>query len=251
MSQSPKVSVITVVLNGRDFVQSAVDSVLEQIYPDIEYIVKDGGSTDGTIDVLRRYEGRLRLICGRDKGMYDALNRGIAEATGDIVAFLHADDFYVTRDVISHMVKAMEATGAEVGWGDLLYVDRNDTERVIRRWKSSPYAPGKFLRGWHPPHPTFFVRKSVYERCGVFRTDLPIAADYELMLRVLERYRVSGCYVPETVVTMRLGGRSNRPQAILWKSRIQDARAWSLNGLRGGALATVLKPLSKIGQLIP
>jgi glycosyltransferase len=250
MSEFPKVSVITVVLNNRQFVHTAIESVLAQTYPNLEYIIKDGGSTDGTLDVLAKYKDRCVVLSSKDSGMYDALNQGIESATGEIIAFLHADDFYVTADCIAHMIEAMKRSGADVGWGDLLYVDRNDTTRVIRRWKSSPYAPGKFLRGWHPPHPTFFVRKKVYEKCGVFRTDMSIAADYELMLRFLERNRLSYCYLPETLVTMRVGGRSNRFRSFMWRARLEDARAWRLNGLRGGALATVLKPLSKLRQFL-
>jgi glycosyltransferase involved in cell wall biosynthesis len=250
MSSDPKVSVITAVLNRNDFIQCAVESVLAQTYPDIEYIVKDGGSTDGTLDVLARYTGKLNLISTKDDGIYDALNQGIRNATGEIIACLHSDDFYVTPNAIAHMVKAMTAGGADSAWGDLLYVDRNDINRVIRRWKSSPYTPGKFIRGWHPPHPTFFVRKSIYELYGAFRTDLRIASDYELMLRFLEKNRITSCYVPETIVTMRIGGASNRPSAILGTARRETARAWKLNHLRGGVVASILKPISKIPQLL-
>jgi len=248
MEGNPKVTIITAVLNGDEFVRSAVDSVLAQTYPDVEYIVKDGGSTDRTLDVLAPYERELTIVSQRDAGIYDALNQAIPLATGDIIGVLHADDFYAGPRIIEGMMEAMARTGAEVAWGDLVCVERQNPGRIIRRWKSSAYREGKFLRGWHPPHPTFFVRKRVYERFGMFRTDLSIAADYELMLRLLERNHVPSCYVPETVVIMRAGGRSNRAGAILWRSRIEDARAWRLNGLAGGPLAAILKPLSKIRQ---
>jgi glycosyltransferase involved in cell wall biosynthesis len=247
---TPKVTIITVVRNGREFIREAVESVLSQTYPDIEYIVKDAGSTDGTLEILAEYADRIKIVSSRDRGMYDGLNQAIALAEGDIIATLHADDFYASKDVVAHMVRTMKETGAAIGWGNLVYVDRNNPKKIVRRWKSSPYGYGKFRRGWHPPHPTFFVRTEVYEKYGLFRPGFHIAGDYELMLRFLEKYHVPSCYLPETMITMRAGGASGGTMARLWEIRREDARAWKINGLKGGWFtAWLIKPLSKIPQL--
>lgn len=244
----PKVSVVTVVWNNREFITDAIESVLSQSYPNIEYIVKDGGSTDGTLDVVKKYGDRIRLLTGKDKGFYDAMNIGLQAASGDILMHLNADDFYTSKDSVAHLVQAMEEAQAGVGWGDISIVDRKDTKKIVRNWRSSPYAPGRFRGGWHPPHSGFSVRRQIYEKYGWFRTDLRISGDYELMLRFLEKNKVPSCYVPETIVTMRAGGFSGSLSARLWKIRKEDYRAWQLNGLRGGLVACILKPLSKISQ---
>lgn len=250
----PRVSVVTIVRNNREFIADAMESVLSQSYPDIEYIVKDGDSTDGTLAIIQRYVdkygSRVKLLTGRDKGLYDALNKGLQAATGDLLMHLNADDFYADRNSVAHMVRAMEETGADIGWGDMIYVDREDPTRVIRRWRSSPHAPGKFRYGWHPPHAGFSVRRKVYEKYGWFNADFRISGDYELMLRLLEKHKVPSCYLPETLVTMRAGGVSGGFLNRLLKMRREDMRAWRLNGLRGGILASLLKPARKIFQWI-
>ncbi len=245
----PKVTVITVVLNNRKYIRTCIQSVLGQSYPNMEYIVKDGGSTDGTQSVVKEYSEYLTLVNEPDRGMYDGLNQAIRMATGDIIALLNADDFYTGPDVVAHMVRAMEETGADAGWGDLVFVDRRNIKKIVRRWKSSPYGRGKFASGWHPPHPTFFVRRKIYETHGGFRTDFGSAADYELMLRFIERYKVSSCYVPETVVTMRAGGMSGGFWTRVWKHKVYDSRAWKVNKLGNGIIPAWLKFFRKIPQL--
>ena len=252
MDKKPRVSVVTIVWNNREFIADAIESVLLQSYPDIEYIVKDGGSTDGTLEVIQKYcdqyKGRVKLLTGKDNGLYDAMNNGMQKASGDIIMHLNADDFYTTKDSVAHMVQAMVETGADIGWGDMLYVDRKDKNKVTRRWRSAPYSPGRFQRGWHPPHASFSVRRAVYEKYGWFNTDFKISADYELMLRFLEKNKVPSYYVPETIVTMRAGGVSGRAWNRITRIRKEDLAAWRLNGLKGGLLATILKPLSKLAQ---
>ena len=249
MSSLPKVSVVTTVLNGREFIADTIESVLAQSYPNIEHVVKDGGSTDGTLEVLARYAGKIKLVSKKDSGIYDGMNQALAEATGDIVAILNSDDMYAGPGSVAAMVGAMTSLGADTAWSDLVYVDRKDASRVVRKWRSSAYTPGKFQKGWHPPHPTFFVRRGLYEKYGYFRTDMRVSADYELMLRFLEKYRVSGVYVPEVTVKMRSGGTSGSNLARLYKMRREDHEAWRVNSLKGGFLASFfLKPLSKIRQ---
>lgn len=245
---TPKVTIITAVLNNREFIRYAVESVLSQKYSNLEYIVKDGGSTDGTLDVLAAYGSRIRVVSNRDDGVYDALNCGIELATGEIIGCIHSDDYYADNDLVGRMVAAMVRTGAEVGWGDLVYMDRKG-QRVIRRWRSSPHRPGKFFYGWHPPHPTVFVTRRAYQQYGAFRIDFRIAADYELMLRLLEKHQLKSCYLSENVAVMRWGGASSRPGSMLWYARLETLRAWKVNGLRGGMVASILKQASKLGQL--
>lgn len=244
-----KVSITTTVYNNRKYIASAIESVLSQTYPDIEYIVKDAGSTDGTIDIIKKYVSRIsKFVSEKDKGIYDGWNQAIRLTTGDIIGNLNSDDFYADKDVIKKVVEKMEETGADVCWGDLVYVDQNNTDKVVRYWKSSPYRAGLFQRGWMPPHPTFFVRRQIYEKYGLFTDKLKISADYELMLRFLEKYKVKSCYIPEVLVKMRQGGESNRSISKQVRHHVEDYKAWKLNGLRVNPISISLKPLSKIIQ---
>lgn len=249
LEQLPKVSVITVVRNAEGTIAEAIESVRAQDYPHIEHIVIDGVSTDETLEIIKRYRDRIAFfISESDKGIYDAMNKGITRATGEIVATLNADDRYASSHAISRLVAEMERAKAEVGWGDLEYMDPKNPLRAVRHWKSSPYTPGKFARGWHPPHPTFFVRREVYEKYGTFNTEFRIAADYELMLRFLERFKVISCYVPEVIVKMRSGGVSNRSVRNILRANQESYRAWEINGLHLPLWRAILKPFSKLTQ---
>lgn len=245
-----RVTVITPVLDRARVVGDCLASVCAQTHPDVEHVVVDGGSTDGTLAVARaglRPGGRL--LTGPDRGIYDALNKGIAAATGDIVGTLGADDVYAAPDVLARVASCMEATGVDAVHGDLLYV-RDDLTTVVRTWRSSSFVPGRFLRGWMPPHPTFFVRREVFERLGAYDLRLRIAADYELMLRFLEHGDLRSSHVPELLVKMRVGGVSNAPRHLARKS-LEDAYALWLNGHGLAApLAVVLKNLRKLPQLV-
>ena len=187
-----------------------MQSVILQDYEDVEYIIVDGGSTDDTLSIVRNYRHKIaHLVSEKDEGLYYAINKGIALATGDIIGILHADDFYTSDNVLSDIAKIFKTTNAEAVYADLFYVDKDNTDKIVRTWKSGNYNDGKFLWGWMPPHPTFFVKKSVYENFGVFNTDLRSAADYELMLRFLHKHRIKVAYLPEFIVKMRVGGQSN------------------------------------------
>ena len=244
-----KVSIITAVHNNRETVEDCLRSVLGQTYPNIEYLVIDGGSTDGTTEVVEPYRAKIaRWVSEPDTGIYPALNKGLNLATGEVVGILHSDDIYAHDRVVEKVVEAFEKSGADSVYGDLKYVERNDPKRVIRRWKSSPFLPGKFRYGWMPPHPTFFVKKKVFENYGGFNENLRIAADYELMLRFLEKHRISTHYLPEVLIHMRVGGISNRGMKnILLKSQ-EDLLAWKLNDLSRSIYTIPLKNLSKIPQ---
>lgn len=245
-----KISIITVVKNGAGTIEGTIKSVLGQSHDDIEFIVIDGGSTDGTLDIIEKYKDRLsKMITGKDGGIYDAMNKGIKAASGDIIAILNSDDVYSGDDVISVVVKRFQETGADCVWGDLVYVDRKGTGRIVRYWQSSDYVKGKFERGWHPPHPSFFVRKSAYDRCGIFRTDLSFSADYELMFRFIEINGLRSSYIPRVLVRMRSGGVSNRNFYNIFLANYYCRKALMLNGKKTSPFFIIRKPLSKIGQL--
>lgn len=244
-----KVSIITVVLNNAEVIEQALHSVFIQTYKDIEYIVVDGQSTDGTMAILQRHQHRLaQLVSEPDRGLYDAMNKGLKLATGDVIGILNADDIYADGHVIEDVVKNLERSHADTLYADLQYIDRDNPARVVRQWRSGGYRRAQFRRGWMPPHPTFFVKRQVYERFGYFNTELKSAADYELMLRLLYRHNVSTCYLPRVTVKMRTGGTSNATLANRLRANAEDRKAWRLNGLSMPFYMPILKPLRKIGQ---
>jgi glycosyltransferase len=249
MKNNLSVSIITTVFNNKNTIESAIKSVLDQSYPNIEYIVVDGGSTDGTVEIINKYKDRItKFISEPDRGVYDGMNKGIKLAIGDIIGILNSDDIYFDDKVIEKVVEKMRDKNIDVCWGDLVYVDKNNMEKIIRYWKSSEHKEGNFKNGWMPPHPTFFVKKWVYEKYGFFNLDFPIAADYELMLRFLGKYKVKSCYIPQVLVKMRIGGKSNKSIKNIIKTNIDCYKAWRINGLKINFLRIFLKPLSKIPQ---
>lgn len=244
-----KVSIITVCFNSERTIEDTIRSILTQDYEKIESIVIDGGSTDGTLEILAKYRSQLtRYISEPDNGIYDAMNKGIKLATGDIIGFLNSDDLYSNETVIRQIAKKMMAVNADCCYSDLDYVARNDLSKTIRRWKSQPYHIGLFEKGWHPPHPTFFVKKKIFEQYGYFNLNYSISADYELMLRFLKKYGISSCYIPNILVKMRDGGKSNRNLWQIIKANIECYQAWKINGLQASLTIMLKKPFSKIKQ---
>ncbi len=242
-----KVSVITVCYNSASTIEDTIKSVLQQNYKNLEYIVIDGASTDGTLDILHQYKSKItQLISEQDDGMYHALNKGIEIATGDIIAFLHADDVYAFPGVISGVAEQMK--NADALYGDLVYVQQQAVNKISRYWKSGRYFPGSFKWGWMPPHPSFFVRKEVYNKFGTFNTQLHSAADYELMLRFIHKHGIEPVYWPEVLVKMRSGGKSNVTLANRIHANKEDKVAWELNGLSPFFFTLWIKPLRKIPQ---
>jgi len=228
-----KISVITVVYNGCQTVRAAIESVLNQKYPDIEYIIIDGGSTDGTLELIRSYGSHInKMISEKDNGIYDAMNKGLALATGEVVSFLNADDLYVDDQVIGKVARVFQENKIDSCYGDIYYVDRKEPDRVIRHWKARPFQEGIFKKGWYPAHPAFFVRKDIIDKYGGFDTFFKISADYELILRLLGKYRISTIYLPEILVKMRVGGESNRSIINIIKANIECYQAWKKNGLK-------------------
>ncbi|MEM7102363.1 MAG: glycosyltransferase family 2 protein [Bacteroidota bacterium] len=244
-----KVSIITATFNSDKTLADTIQCVQGQDYPDIEHLIVDGGSKDGTIDIIKSMENHIhKWISEPDKGIYDAMNKGLKMATGDIVAILNSDDFYPNNQVISKVVSALKENGADTAYGDLQYVDPKETSRIVRNWKAGDFSSNKFYVGWMPPHPTFFVKREVYEKYGNFDTSFWTSADYELMLRFLFKHAVSTVYIPEVLVKMRTGGQSNINLANRLKANKEDRRAWKINGLKPRFYTTWLKPLRKVSQ---
>ncbi|MES2628648.1 MAG: glycosyltransferase family 2 protein [Bacteroidota bacterium] len=240
------ISLITCSYNNRSTIQDTLSSAAAQS-GDFEYLVIDGVSTDGSLDQIRASATVSRLISEKDKGLYDALNKGVANAGGDIIGFLHADDVFASAEVIRKVQQAFEVTGADAVYGDLNYVS-SDLKNIVRKWKSG--NPGNFVSGWMPPHPALFVKKEVFDRVGGFRLDLGSAADYEWMLRAIHINKIRLAYIPEVLVNMRVGGMSNADLNARKKAWHFDLMAWEVNGLGRNYAAVMLKKLRKLPQYI-
>jgi len=244
-----KVSIVTVCYNSADTLEDTIASVSRQRCADIEHIIVDGGSTDGTRELVARCNGRIaKFVSEPDEGIYDAMNKGIRLARGDIVGFLNADDMYADDRVIAEVAAAVQAGDLDGVYGDLLYVRRDDSSKVTRYWKAGPYLPGAFRLGWVPPHPTFFCRRRLFEEYGDYDAFYRIAGDFELMLRLIERHRVPVGYIPRPLVRMRVGGRANRIRGMLCGNR-EILHAFAANGLRPSPGLLWRKPLAKLCQL--
>ena len=227
-----KVSIVTVCLNAAATVRDAIDSVASQDYPDIEHIVIDGGSTDGTLELLQSINGRISgLVSEKDEGLYDAMNKGVRLCTGEVIGFLNADDFYASAHVISSVIERFNDQSLGACYGDLEYVDKDDTQRTVRCWKSGRFVKGSFAKGWVPPHPSFFVRLELLRQAGGFNTLLKLAADNDLMMRLLECSGVKTCYLPEVLVKMRTGGATNKSFGSIWRQNLEILGALRANGL--------------------
>lgn len=244
-----KISIVTPAFNSAKTIRHTIESVARQTYPNVEYIIVDGGSHDATAKIVAHYPDVVDLFISEpDHGVYDAMNKGIRAASGEIIAILNSDDFYIHSHVLEQIAATFQQSGADSVYGDLQYVDQHNPHKVIRHWESGAFQRRKFLAGWMPPHPAFFVKRVVYQRHGLFNLSLKSSADYELMLRFLYKHQVSAAYVPDVLVRMRVGGLSN----ATWRSRIranrEDRTAWKINGIKPRFYTTILKPLRKLQQ---
>lgn len=245
-----KISVITAVYNNRETISAALDSALRQSGVDIDLVVIDGGSTDGTLEVLRSYTGRLDVLVSEpDRGIYDALNKGIQRASGDVVGFLHSDDLFAGAGVLSRVAAAFADPEVGAVYGDLVYVRKDNPDQVVRYWRAGVFSRRRLRWGWMPPHPTLYVRRHVYEQHGLFDTSFRIAADYDFILRTLGQAGVGVRYIPEVLVKMRVGGASNRSLLNILRKSSEDLRALRRNGV-GGVGALMWKNLSKLPQFL-
>ncbi len=243
-----KISVITVTYNNQETIEQSIQSVLNQNYKDVEYIVIDGNSTDETLKIINKYRDKIALIISEaDKGMYDALNKGIMKASGDIIGFLHADDFYPSDKILEKVEHTFKIYATQSVYGDLDYVSPQNPEKIIRKWKSGKFEFNELRKGWMPPHPTFFVLREVYWKYGFFNLNYKIAGDYDLMLRFLGKHKITTAYLPEVLVKMRWGGKSNKSiKNIILKSK-EDYKALKNNKV-GGLFSLFMKNFRKINQ---
>ena len=248
-----KISIITVVLNGEWTIKDSIESVINQDYQNIELIIIDGGSLDRTIAIAKSYNKYLSaLISEPDKGIYDAMNKGLKIATGEIIGFLNSDDYYANNHIISKVVKEFKSDiTMDACYSDLIYVDRHDTSKTIRYFKSNQFKKGSFSKGWCPPHPTFFVRQSVYQRLGVFDLNYHIASDVDLMMRFLEIYKIKSHYIPEVFVKMRMGGTTNKSLKNIWQQNREILNSLNKNGLSVNVLKFfIYKIISRLIQIL-
>lgn len=242
------ISIITAVFNRAATIGEALDSVTRQSYPDIEHLVIDAQSTDGTLgEIARRQTAAMRIIIEPDHGIYDALNKGMRLASGQILGVVHSDDCLAHEHVLARVAEAFIDPAIDAVYGDLDYVAHDNPERIVRRWRSGAFHPAKLRRGWMPPHPALFIRRAVFEAHGGYDTRYHISADYDAILRWFGQGAIRAAYIPEVLVKMRLGGESNRSLERIWAKSREDLQALRSSGIGGiGTLAA--KNLGKIEQ---
>lgn len=246
-----KISIITVTYNAERFLEDCLRSVADQTYPHLEYIVIDGLSKDNTLKIISYYKEEIsHFVSEKDNGMYDALNKGIALATGDVIGILNADDFYASPEVITKIAAAFETTGADVLYGNLDYVDQQDTNKVVRKWRSKPYWHGMFQFGWMPAHPTFYAKREMFARYGNYKPEYGSAADYELMMRFIHKHRARTVFLPDVMIKMRVGGMSNSSVKNRLDANKKDMAAMKANGIAIPFITALLKPLRKLPQFL-
>lgn len=251
-----KISLITATYNSVKNLPDVLSSIYQQTHPNIEHIVVDGGSADGTVEYLKQRNQVSLLISEPDKGIYDALNKGIKLSTGDVIGFLHSDDTFHSKDTLAKIAKVFNTPTDKSGqfpdvvYGDLVFIDQKDTNKVVRFWESQPFAPNLLKRGWMPPHPTIFMRREVYEKHGFFNIDLKCSADYDFILRVFRDPTLNISYLPEIITKMRLGGVSTKGIKNLINKKKEDYWVLKNNHMPYPVLILLAKNISKISQLI-
>ena len=230
-----KISIITATYNSGTTLADTIESVLSQTHKDIEYIVIDGGSTDNTMNIVKHYEphfdGRMKYVSEKDNGIYDAMNKGIRKATGDIIGILNSDDYYSAQDILEKVVDKFNTTDVDAIYGDLHYVNGNNKEKCVRYYSSKIFSPGIMRFGFIPAHPTFYCRREIYEQCGLYNTSYKIAADFEALLRMIFINKIKISYLPIDLVTMRLGGASTANAHSRWIGMQEHRKALKNNGI--------------------
>jgi len=245
-----KISIITAAFNSAATIKDTLQSISSQDYRQIEHLVIDGASKDNTLEIVKKFQHVSHIVSEKDGGIYDAMNKGIGLATGEVIGILNSDDIYTNDTVISKVMNAFQDPSVDIVYADLRYVKYDDLNKITRTWHSGSFSKSKFYFGWMPPHPTLFVRKKVYDQAGKFNCALVSAADYEFMLRVMLKndYRVQ--YIPEVLVKMRTGGMSNATLGHRIRANREDREAWRLNHIRPYFFTIPFKPLRKIFQFI-
>ncbi len=245
-----KISIITATWNSSATVRDTLLSIKSQDHPDIEHIIVDGASGDDTLKIVSGFPHVRKIVSEKDNGIYDAMNKGILLATGEVVGILNSDDLYTGPAVISEVANAFADPAVQAVYADLQYVHPGDLTRIIRTWKAGEYNRKNFYYGWMPPHPTFFVRKTIYEQLGLFNLRLRSAADYEMMLRILFKNKIPASYIPRVIVKMRAGGMSNASIRNRFRANREDRLAWQLNGIKPHFFTIYIKPIRKITQFL-
>ena len=245
-----KFSIITVSYNAASTIGDTLKSIADQSYNSIEHIIIDGASSDNTAEIVANFPHVALYVSEKDKGIYHAMNKGIELATGDVIGILNADDVYSHHEVLHNVAELFNDSSVDAVYADLYFVDSADTRKVKRKWRSGSYKVNDFYWGWMPPHPTFFVRRSVYLNLGMFNTVLNSSADYELMLRLLLKHEIKAAYLQDVIVNMRLGGKSTASLKNRLIANQEDRMAWALNGVKPHYFTLILKPLRKLKQFI-
>ena len=247
-----KISIITVVYNNCETIQNAIESVIDQSYQNIEYIIIDGGSNDGTLDIIYKYQDKItHLISEADNGIYDAMNKGINLATGDLIGILNSDDLYYNCHVIEDITNEfINDKYLDIIYGDLVYVNKYNTSKTIRKWYSCQYYNNYFEDGNVPPHPTLFIKRKIYSEAGIFNLNFHLAADYEFMLRIFKKYTYNSKYLNKTLVKMRLGGATNKNFKNIYLGNIEILKSWVSNDLKIPWLMIPKKLFKRLAQFL-
>ena len=240
-----RITLITISYNAQKTIQKTLESVQAQTYSEVEHILVDGGSTDATLTIAKTFPNISKIISEPDKGIYDALNKGIQNATGNIVGFLNSDDIFFDYESLKHIHKAFDEQ-TDCVFGDLIYT--NDQNQIKRKWKGSPFIRGSFKKGWMPAHPTFYCRRSVYEKFGLYNDSYEIAGDFELMLRFFEKHQIKSKYIPQTLVNMKVGGVSNKSLQSKFTILEEEFRAFRENEIPVNKGLYILHKLKKLRE---
>ena len=246
-----KITVITTAFNAVTTIEDTIQSVIHQTHPDVEYIVVDGASRDGTLDTLKKYHSYIKkFISEPDSGIYDGMNKGLRLATGEVVGFLNADDVYAANNVLARIAETMEHDNLDALYGDAEFVSASNPKQIIRRYRSNKFSPNRIGWGWMPAHPTLFLRRQIFERCGSFRADYRIAGDFELVARIFQDTSLHFCYLPDVLVRMRTGGVST----VGWRNTLllnqEVLRACRENGIQTNVLKIISKYPAKLIEFL-
>ena len=250
--KSLKVSIITATFNSASHIADCVKSIHFQTYNNIEHLIIDGASKDKTLEIIKATPNRIeKIISEPDKGIYDAMNKGIQAATGDVIGILNSDDFFADKDVIAKIANEfLEDSELEAVYTNLYYVQQNDPSKIVRHWISGPFKKKSFFKGWHPPHPTLYLRKDVYDKYGLFNLNFPLAADFELMLRFFEKHNIKTKHLPITTIRMRLGGATSKNWENVRKQNFECMEAFRANGFKPPVLYPIYRLLPKLLQFL-
>jgi len=251
MTNTMKVSIITATYNSEASIGCALKSISSQTYLNLELIIVDGASKDNTLAVIKeKYSRPVEFISEKDKGIYDALNKGVKMATGDVIGFVHSDDLLASSEIIADIAEIFKKENVDGVYGDLQYVQKGDISKTVRYWKSEDFTPSLLRKGWMPAHPTLFLKKEVYEKHGLFNLDYKIAADYDLMLRIFSDPELNFKYLPKVFTKMRVGGASNRSLKNIKLKSQEDLKALRSNGIKNPLKVLAYKNFSKLGQFV-